>query len=106
MDSKMLRDLELAMVLLSHIEFVHQSNRDEAEPPNLSTLLISEIAPLICSQVATLEFNLHRDVYLIDMVGNTICADLLDYARRDATKCRPEGTGRRASHPLFSGGLS
>ncbi|MGO9577722.1 MAG: hypothetical protein ACLPTQ_25710 [Terriglobales bacterium] len=80
-----LRDLELAMVLLAHIEFVHQSNHDEAEPPDLSTLFISEIAPIICSKVGPLEFNLHRDVYLIDMVGNTICADLLDYARRDAT---------------------
>ncbi len=25
-----------------------------------------------------------RDVFLLDIIGNTICADLLDYARRDA----------------------
>ena len=28
-------------------------------------------------------FNIERDYFLIDAVGNTICADLLDYARRD-----------------------
>lgn len=29
------------------------------------------------------DFELHRDAVLLDIVGNTICADLLDYGRRD-----------------------
>src|ERR1700674_165389 len=30
------------------------------------------------------EFDPRRDVFLLDVIGNTVCADLLDYARRDA----------------------
>ena len=29
-------------------------------------------------------FHLQRDAFLLDVIGNTICADLLDYARRDS----------------------
>ena len=29
------------------------------------------------------EFRPHRDAFLLDIIGNTICADLLDYAKRD-----------------------
>lgn len=29
-------------------------------------------------------FQPKRDIYLLDVIGNTICADLLDYAKRDA----------------------
>ena len=31
-----------------------------------------------------LRFQPRRDAYMIDLVGNTVCADLLDYAKRDA----------------------
>ncbi len=30
------------------------------------------------------EFNPRRDAFMLDIVGNTVCADLLDYAQRDS----------------------
>ncbi|MGA7856858.1 MAG: hypothetical protein WCA11_02965, partial [Terracidiphilus sp.] len=30
------------------------------------------------------QFNPRRDAFMLDVVGNTVCADLLDYARRDS----------------------
>lgn len=70
------------MVLLTHIEFLHKSG--EPAVPAVPVLLVSEVARRISKKVRALDFCLHRDAYLVDMVGNTICADLLDYARRDA----------------------
>ena len=29
-------------------------------------------------------FEPHKDGFLLDIIGNTICADLLDYAKRDS----------------------
>jgi hypothetical protein len=29
-------------------------------------------------------FDKHRDAYMLDIIGNTVCADLLDYAQRDS----------------------
>jgi HD superfamily phosphohydrolase len=78
----LLRQMELAMVLLTHIEFLHKSG--EPAVPAIPVLLVSDVAGRISKKVQPMEFYVHRDAYLIDMVGNTICADLLDYARRDA----------------------
>jgi HD superfamily phosphohydrolase len=77
-----LRQMELAMVLLTYIEFMHK--RGQSAVPAAPVLLVSDLARRISKKVQPLDFHLHRDAYLIDMVGNTICADLLDYARRDA----------------------
>jgi hypothetical protein len=30
------------------------------------------------------EFDIYKDAWMLDVVGNTVCADLLDYAKRDA----------------------
>jgi len=79
----LLREMELAMVLLSYIEFMHQKNQSVIT--EVPSLLVSKVASEIAGKVPPLDFFLHRDAFLIDMVGNTICADLLDYARRDAT---------------------
>jgi HD superfamily phosphohydrolase len=77
-----LRFLELAFLLLLHLDFVH---KPESPLTEISTnLLVGEAAELIYPATAPLDFVLHRDMYMIDLVGNTICADLLDYARRDA----------------------
>ncbi len=34
--------------------------------------------------ISEFEFIPHRDAYMLDIIGNTVCADLLDYAQRDA----------------------
>ena len=72
--SARLRDLELAMLLLSHIEFVHQTGARAL--PTIPTLLAGEVAVRISPASKALDFVFHRDTFLIDMVGNTICADL------------------------------
>ncbi|HEY6352247.1 MAG TPA: hypothetical protein VI636_22850 [Candidatus Angelobacter sp.] len=77
-----LRSLELAFLLLLHLDFMHQRQANLDEIP--TNLLVSEVAKIINPARGPLEFVLHRDMYMIDLVGNTICADLLDYARRDA----------------------
>jgi len=76
-----LRDLELAFRLLLRIEFAHGHGQTEPDP---ETLLVTRVADKLGGEVLPQDLVFHRDLFLIDMVGNTICADLLDYARRDA----------------------
>jgi HD superfamily phosphohydrolase len=77
-----LRDLELAFQLLLHLDFMHKSH---LPVEGISTdVLVANIAAAIDGTVKPHEFVLHRDMFMVDLVGNTICADLLDYARRDA----------------------
>lgn len=76
-----LRDVELACRLLLKIEFAHGHDQDE---PATEELLVSKVIEILDSGGTSKEFLLHRDLFLIDLVGNTICADLLDYAQRDA----------------------
>lgn len=80
--AKQLRDLELAFRLLLHLDFMHQ--REPQKTDVEAELLVSAVAAEIDSSVKSREFVLHRDMFMVDLVGNTICADLLDYARRDA----------------------
>lgn len=74
------RDLELAFRLLLHLDFAHSTNHQLNEP----NLLVTKVANAIDADQQAREFVLHRDMFMIDLVGNTMCADLLDYARRDA----------------------
>ena len=75
-----LRELELAFRLLLHLDFAHSADQQFDEPD----LLVTDVANKIDASQQTREFILHRDMFMIDLVGNTMCADLLDYARRDA----------------------
>jgi HD superfamily phosphohydrolase len=76
-----LREVELAQKLLLLIEFAHDKKKIEPAP---EILLAGTAAEIIDAAVPPLELVLHRDIFMVDLVGNTICADLLDYARRDA----------------------
>lgn len=75
-----LRDLELAFRLLLHLDFAHSADHQFNEPD----LLVTKVTNAIDAGQHAREFVLHRDMFMIDLVGNTMCADLLDYARRDA----------------------
>ena len=75
-----LRELELAFRFLLHLDFAHSADHQFDEPD----LLVSKVANAIDPSQQVREFVLHRDMFMIDLVGNTMCADLLDYARRDA----------------------
>lgn len=77
-----LRELEFAFRLLLNLDFMHQLHSGKgAVPP---TLLVTELVQVINPTSQQRELVLHRDMFMLDLVGNTICADLLDYARRDA----------------------
>jgi len=75
-----LRDLELAFRLLLHLDFMHSPDQ---QPASIS-LLVTDAAKSIDLGQQARDFVLNRDMFMIDLVGNTMCADLLDYARRDA----------------------
>jgi HD superfamily phosphohydrolase len=78
-----LRELEIAFRLLLRLEFVHDS---EVRPvPEAEALFVADAIAIIDPNSQPADVVLHRDVFMIDMVGNTICADLLDYGRRDAS---------------------
>lgn len=76
----LLRELEVATLLLQHLEFMHGRGHDVPPAPRL---LVSEVITCLDEDAPPLDLVLHRDALLIDIVGSTICADLLDYARRD-----------------------
>src|SRR5260370_25298197 len=57
---------------------------DQGQNEHLADLLVSEAAQIADKSGLARKFVLHRDMFMLDLVGNTICADLLDYARRDA----------------------
>jgi HD superfamily phosphohydrolase len=82
-----LRDIEFAFRLLLRLDFAHSHGQGEPKPEEL---LVAMAAKAIEPTVPMLDFVFHRDLFMIDLVGNTICADLLDYARRD-----PENAGLR-----------
>lgn len=84
-----LRELEFASRALLHLEWAHGSADLKAtnlpKLPELPKLLVGEIRQILDCKSTGLEFVPHLDLFLLDTIGNTICADLLDYAKRDAT---------------------
>src|ERR1700687_5650863 len=75
-----LRDLELACIAMLHINYLH---RDTKQPPT-TALLVSEVSQELDPERDPVDFCIHRDAIFVDIVGNTICADLIDYAERDS----------------------
>lgn len=86
----LVKHLWFAMRAMLHLEAAHnESIRDEHVPllegsydfekifQKISNHLNLEISEEDC-------FHARRDAFMLDVIGNTICADLLDYAKRDA----------------------
>ncbi|MCX6832013.1 MAG: HD domain-containing protein, partial [candidate division Zixibacteria bacterium] len=87
-------DLQRAMVSLFYLDDVHKEKngsesqqeqeraRQQAMGELFITVVLSEcgITPLDHQP----EFSLNLDAFTLDIIGNTICADLLDYAKRDS----------------------
>ena len=96
---QLFRDLRFAMRALLWIDALHKDRLDDLLPPNDShkrtirpsgsyafEKLIDETLRR-AGQPITPDvdgFILQRDAFLLDVIGNTICADLLDYAKRDS----------------------
>jgi HD superfamily phosphohydrolase len=91
-----LQHLELAFRLLLCLEGAHlntssdiskslaQQDKELICGENLQ-LLITDVMKQLVKPIPPLQLIVHRDLFLIDIVGNTICADLVDYARRDTS---------------------
>lgn len=57
---------------------------DELRNIDCTELLITNVRKLLNPDAKNISVDLYGEMYLIDMIGNTICADLLDYAKRDS----------------------
>jgi HD superfamily phosphohydrolase len=79
-----------AMTALLHLEALHKMELSEKDLPgnkvyefqaaiNLA-LEGTEFEPMLNE----FQFQPNRDAFMLDIVGNTVCADLLDYAKRDS----------------------
>ena len=82
-----LRELELALTLLLRIEFAHGVQGTQHLP---KALLAGITAGLIDDGVPALEFVVHRDMFMVDMVGNTICASISGLRQ---ARCNNAGEG-------------
>jgi HD superfamily phosphohydrolase len=88
--AEMFVHLDCAMTALTHLEVLHKEQPSEVDFPHTSDY---SFQVLVRSAVKNTEFERllqeyafspHRDAYMLDIVGNTVCADLLDYAARDS----------------------
>lgn len=88
--AEMLTHLRCAMTALVHLEILHKEKPNRKDFPLEGEYPFQELIrraiegthfqPLLDE----FEFVHHRDAYMLDIVGNTVCADLLDYAARDS----------------------
>lgn len=80
-----LSELLVAMNALLHLQLLHKRSPQPQHFPEEEydfQRLLRAVG--ITARQESHQFNPHRDAYLLDIIGNTICADLLDYAQRDA----------------------
>ena len=88
--AEMLAEIAYAMTALLHLEVLHAKELKQEIVPRATGYEFQELvrAALQATQFESLTqelaFEPHRDAFMLDIVGNTVCADLLDYARRDS----------------------
>jgi HD superfamily phosphohydrolase len=79
--------LRVAMTALLHLELLHKDEpTDKHFPQADGTYSFQRLCDSCLNALgkAPGSFSPHRDAYMLDVVGNTVCADLLDYAKRDS----------------------
>jgi HD superfamily phosphohydrolase len=95
---RLFRDLAFAMRALLWLDALHKDQLDgyAGRNDNIREILPTGAYPFEhlldrilsaggCEAIAPGDrFWLQRDAFLLDVIGNTICADLLDYAKRDS----------------------
>jgi len=78
------------MTALIHLEALHKMELCERDLPGKAEyefqIAVREALKGTASEslLETFQFQPNRDAFMLDVVGNTVCADLLDYARRDS----------------------
>jgi HD superfamily phosphohydrolase len=88
--AEMFAHLQCAMTALLHLEALHQAKLDGSDLPKeeeyefQAVLRIALQGTLFEPLLHEFKFQPKREAFMLDIVGNTVCADLLDYARRDS----------------------
>jgi hypothetical protein len=78
------------MTALLHLELLHKNKPQRKHIPDQAGYPFQKLIEGILSGygfksfTADFRFSPQRDAYMLDIVGNTVCADLLDYAKRDS----------------------
>jgi hypothetical protein len=85
----LLSDLHSAMTALLHLELLHKLKPKPKHFPDKNGYAFQWTIERIldnCGRPLLQEnrFSPQRDAYMLDIIGNTVCADLLDYAGRDS----------------------
>ncbi|MBT62935.1 MAG: hypothetical protein CML13_06950 [Puniceicoccaceae bacterium] len=86
---RLIKDLLFSFTGLLHLEILHKESPSPKHIPTLNQYhfhrFLSAVIQKTNIQVATHDtFDPKRDAFFLDIIGNTICADLLDYAKRDS----------------------
>lgn len=85
---RFVKDLSFAMRATLFLEAAHKPNVDIGlvpDPEYAFDRLFGQIfLKLDVIPMDPEAFVPHRDAFMLDVIGNTICADLLDYAKRDS----------------------
>lgn len=94
---QLFRDLRFAMRALLWLDALHKDKLDDVHPDTAEPSILwdgqypfEQLIDAVLQHLgeppveSTDRFHLQRDAFLLDVIGNTICADLLDYARRDS----------------------
>jgi len=84
---KFLTQTAEAMAALLHLT---DYNTEESEKINIKDLIdslfiVKTIKYISKNKIYKVDFSPTKDMFILDIIGNTICADLLDYSRRDST---------------------
>ena len=88
--AELLAQLRCAMTALLHLEALHKTELSpsdlpaDAEYPFQAAVRIALTGTAYEGLLQTYEFRANREAFMLDIVGNTVCADLLDYAKRDS----------------------
>ena len=86
----LLAQMDSAMTALLHLEVLHAKDPKpddipgETEYPFQRAIRSGFAGSSYVHFLPRWSFDRHRDAYMLDVVGNTVCADLLDYAKRDS----------------------
>jgi HD superfamily phosphohydrolase len=88
--AELLAQLRCAMTALLHLEALHKSVLHSWDLPDggeyefQAAIRIALTGTSFEHLLTEFDFQPRRDAFMLDIVGNTVCADLLDYAKRDS----------------------
>jgi HD superfamily phosphohydrolase len=86
--AKLFADLGYAMTALLYLELLHAKGPTRKNLPDHTEYPFQTVVRVALENTPfeglLEEFDPHKDAFMLDMVGNTVCADLLDYAGRDS----------------------